>query len=297
MTLPRPRKKVLLLLALLLILAGALWAVLTGRADPRLQIIGTKLSGAFPALTWMDVLRSLPPYYLRPYKTVFVTLKARGQPPCPSLFETPLGSFWGRNDDRVALELVVFEELANTYQRGSVTVRPGDVVFDLGAHLGTFAAVALRRGARLVVALEPEPVNAACIEKTFRDEIAQGRLVLVKAAAWDAPGTLHFGGTGLLGKIEGADAAATFSVPATTIDLTVERLRLDRVDFIKMDIEGAERQALAGARNTLARFGPRMALCIYHLPDDPALLPRLARAARPAYRVFTNPTRKQAFFE
>jgi hypothetical protein len=256
-TLPRPRKK-------------ALWTVLSGNADPRLQIIGTKLRGAFPALTWRDVLRSLPPYALRPYKTVFVRLKARGQPPCPALFETPLGSFWARNENRNSLELVVFEELANTYQRGSVTVRPGDVVFDLGAHLGTFTAVALRRGARLV---------------------------LVKAAAWDAPGTLHFGGTGLLGKIESADAAATFSVPATTIDLTVDRLRLDRVDFIKMDIEGAERHALAGARNTLARFGPRMALCIYHLPDDPALIPRLARAARPAYRVFTNPTHKQAFFE
>lgn len=284
MTLPRPRKK-------------ALWTVLSGNADPRLQIIATKLRGSFPALTWRDVLRSLPPYALRPYKTVFVRLKAPGQPPCPALFETPLGSFWARNENRNSLELVVFEELANTYQRGSVTVRPGDVVFDLGAHLGTFTAVALRRGARLVVALEPEPVNAACIEKSFPEEIARGRLVLVKAAAWDAPGTLHFGGTGLLGRVQAADGDATSLVPATTIDLTVDRLRLDRVDFIKMDIEGAERHALAGARDTLARFGPRMALCIYHLPDDPALIPRLARAARPAYRVFTNPTRKQAFFE
>ena len=60
---------------------------------------------------------------------------------------------------------------------------------------------------------------------------------------------------------------------------------LDRVDFIKMDIEGAERHAVAGARQTIARFAPRMALSVYHRPDDPEVIRELVLSARPTYQM------------
>jgi FkbM family methyltransferase len=50
----------------------------------------------------------------------------------------------------------------------------------------------------------------------------------------------------------------------TTIDKIVDELHLPRVDLIKMDIEGAEVKALAGARNTLSRFHPRMSTAAEH---------------------------------
>jgi hypothetical protein len=71
----------------------------------------------------------------------------------------------------------------------------------------------------------------------------------------------------------------------TTIDNMVQELGLARVDFIKMDIEGAEQKAIAGARKTIARFRPGMALCIYHLKDDPRAIPALVKQINPAYRV------------
>ena len=52
-----------------------------------------------------------------------------------------------------------------------------------------------------------------------------------------------------------------------------------------MDIEGAERRALAGARRTLARFGPRMAISSYHLRDDPAVIPAVVHQAQPRYHI------------
>jgi hypothetical protein len=61
-----------------------------------------------------------------------------------------------------------------------------------------------------------------------------------------------------------------------------------------MDIEGAERSALRGGRETLSRLGPRLVLCIYHRPDDPVALPQLVREARPGYRMESNQT--QAYF-
>ena len=62
--------------------------------------------------------------------------------------------------------------------------------------------------------------------------------------------------------------------------LLVEELKLDRVDFIKFDIEGAEHQALRGARETLRRLRPRLAMSAYHLPDDARTLPAEVRENR-----------------
>ena len=71
----------------------------------------------------------------------------------------------------------------------------------------------------------------------------------------------------------------------TTVDKLVAELQLPKVDFIKMDIEGAEREAVVGARNTIAKFRPRMALCIYHIQGDETMVPKLVRDAVSDYKV------------
>ncbi len=86
------------------------------------------------------------------------------------------------------------------------------------------------------------------------------------------------------------------SVQAVAIDETSARLGVSRVDFIKMDIEGAERHALAGARTVLGRDKPKMAVCLYHLPDDPEVIPRVVREAQPAYRWVPSATGEVGFF-
>jgi hypothetical protein len=69
----------------------------------------------------------------------------------------------------------------------------------------------------------------------------------------------------------------------TTISIGgfVEEQRLDRVDFIKFEIEGAERHALDGAADTIRRYAPKLALSAYHLPDDPFVLAQKVLALRP----------------
>ena len=58
---------------------------------------------------------------------------------------------------------------------------------------------------------------------------------------------------------------------------------LERVDFIKADIEGAERLMLKGAQETLRRFAPKLSICTYHLPDDKEVLEALIKQANPHY--------------
>ena len=90
-----------------------------------------------------------------------------------------------------------------------------------------------------------------------------------------------------------SDRAVT--VRAVTLDGLVDELKLDRVDFIKMDIEGAERHALAGASRLLAAYKPRLAICIYHAADDPDVVPRVVLAANDNYQTFRR-SGFQAYF-
>jgi hypothetical protein len=70
---------------------------------------------------------------------------------------------------------------------------------------------------------------------------------------------------------------------AITLDGFVHENNLEKVDFIKADIEGAERYMLMGAKNVLHDFAPKIAICTYHLPDDPKVLRELILDANPKY--------------
>ena len=67
----------------------------------------------------------------------------------------------------------------------------------------------------------------------------------------------------------------------TAIDNVVKD---ERVTFIKMDIEGAELKSLMGARNTIIKNHPRLAICAYHKPEDLYELPGYILSLVPEYK-------------
>jgi hypothetical protein len=69
----------------------------------------------------------------------------------------------------------------------------------------------------------------------------------------------------------------------------MEELKLPRVDFIKMDIEGAETRALTGAQQTLEKYHPRLSISVYHAADHPEAVPRIVRQAWAGYQVECGP--------
>jgi len=167
-----------------------------------------------------------------------------------------------------------------------LTVQPGDIVIDCGAHVGVFTKKALQLGAEKVVAIDPGALQGESFRRNLETEIEDGRVVLVPAGVWSEPGSMTLymvtdnSGMGSLIEHPGTKQV---EVPVTTIDILVEELRLPRVDFIKMDIEGAEREALAGARSTMERFRPRLMIDSYHRPDDMTVIPKLLKAAHEDY--------------
>ena len=203
------------------------------------------------------------------------------------LWNTPCGPLWAPASERSTLVYCIGEQERGFYGVGSRGVQPGDVVLDCGANFGTFTRHALNLGAGLVVALEPGQVAAGCLVRSFADQ--QGVLV-EPVGVWDRDATLTLVESSVSSSANSfvlplEQTSGASAVPVRSIDSLVESLNLPRVDFIKMDIEGAELKALAGARRTIEKWKPRLAICTYHLPDDPRKIAELVRSIRPDYRL------------
>ena len=182
------------------------------------------------------------------------------------LYETPEGDFWlPQRDDVWSLAVVLAEQEQEMYgHAGSLGVRPGDVVIDGGAHVGLFTRTALAAGASKVVTFEVTPKALLCLRRNLAKEIAEGKVVVVDKGVWHEEATLPLvivDGCSVCNSVTHQMPAAV-DVPLTTIDHAAEALKLARVDFIKLDIENAEANALRGAAQTLRRFHPRVAVAL-----------------------------------
>jgi FkbM family methyltransferase len=207
------------------------------------------------------------------------------------LWETSKGAFWIPATSDFTLHYDLAEQERKIYGSGDKFVRRGDVVLDCGANIGVFTREALAAGAKLVIAIEPAPDNLECLRRNMEHDIKAGRVIVYPKGVWDKDDVLTM-------RIDPKNSAAdtfviqreglqdsTVKLPLTTIDNMVKELKLERVDFIKMDIEGAEPRALAGAKDTLARFRPRLAISVYHTPEDKYSVPQIVNTTWSGYKM------------
>jgi len=147
---------------------------------------------------------------------------------------------------------------------------PGALAIDIGANLGEWT-VPLARAVGMggqVLACEPAPLAAKALEATLRanalrqaevircaigdhDGSAEFAIPVVTSARTDT-GTARIGAAGL-----GHEA---LSVPLSSLDSLAAERSFERVDLIKIDVEGHERQVLDGAEATLRRFRPTLVI-------------------------------------
>jgi len=166
----------------------------------------------------------------------------------------------------------------NIYER-HYGLKPGDVVLDVGANYGVFTIKAARKVGKdgLVIAIEPDPVHVKYLEKNVKLNGLKN-VIIVKKAVWSSRKVLRFkrfagGGANGIADLH-LDEVGEFlekkilieeiNVEADTLDSIIRDLGLSRVDFIKMDIERAEVEAIKGAWKTLQKYSPHLAIAAYH---------------------------------
>lgn len=167
---------------------------------------------------------------------------------------------------------------------GAFCVNENDVVFDVGANMGLFTSYALWKKAS-VYAFEPN--SLLCKELSRYEKWYRNKLKVVTAALADSNGYANFSDGGM--ECAGAHIDNTddkgIKVEIKTIDEYVKCNKIDKIDFIKADIEGAERHMLLGATETMKNHAPKLAICTYHLKDDKEILEAIIKQANPQYKV------------
>lgn len=143
-------------------------------------------------------------------------------------------------------------------------LKPGQHVLDIGAHIGLFAMhmAAIVGPSGSVHAFEPFAENADCLERSVRENRFQDRVVVERkavgrqsgtAALLFAPYSLNTGGAFLAR--DGVSLPGHETRPVATIALDEYPLRRP-VSFVKIDVEGAEPLAIAGAQRMLREDRP-----------------------------------------
>jgi FkbM family methyltransferase len=156
-----------------------------------------------------------------------------------------------------------------------------EIYVDGGSYDGDTVRLFIERvGGRFaqVYAFEPDPCTFAALRRNFADE---PRVRPINAGLSSRSGRLRFRDDGSRGAIFAEDGGIDMTV--TTIDDVVGE---GRVTFIKMNIEGAEIDALHGARRTIRRCLPKLAISAYHRPSDLWRIAEIIRDISDRYGLF-----------
>lgn len=156
--------------------------------------------------------------------------------------------------------------------------KEGDIVIDVGAHVGMFAIKEseLVGDKGLVVAIEPDPGNLVLMQHNLKSYNLHNVKIVGKAALDRATKMSLF--------LSHSSACHSLcyrhknhiEVEADTIDNIVSELGLDHVDFIKIDAEGAELEVLKGGERILSSPGIKLSIASYHdLPNGQPEVPSI----------------------
>lgn len=154
------------------------------------------------------------------------------------------------------------------YIRPEMEVKYGDVVVDAGACEGYYARYALNRGASRVILFEPCPELACGLKKTFEKEIDMGKVcVIEKALGRKRCNHILFVNKNMFCSSSiavGSNNDIKKYISIISLDEVMESMNIQNINILKMDIEGAEVNAIIGAKKIIKKSHPRIIVATYH---------------------------------
>ena len=168
---------------------------------------------------------------------------------------------------------IILQQYRCTNTDGVIEVGVGDTVIDAGGCWGDTALYfAYKTGANgKVYSFEFLTENLAIFRRNMAINPDYAQTVeLIDKPLWSVSGVdlmIEGNGPGTRVVTSSLDPRAK-RIKTLSIDDLIEQQNLQRLDFIKMDIEGAEMEALAGAKKSIQRFRPKLAISVYHRLQD-----------------------------
>lgn len=163
-----------------------------------------------------------------------------------------------------------------------------EVFLDIGAYRGKAIVEFARRtknSYERIIAFEPDKNTLLALRRVVESNCIQ-KIEIHNKGAWNKHEVMHFS-AGREGGSRIAEGSAA-AIPANSIEVdAIDNVLLGRrVTYISMDIEGAEHNAILGAKLTIKKWKPKMAVCVYHKREDLFDLLLLLKSFVPQYKFY-----------
>jgi len=179
---------------------------------------------------------------------------------------------------------IYFEQVYDKFYR----LQNDDIVVDIGAHVGLFT-LKVAREAELVVAVEPHPFNYRLLTMNIAlNKLENVIPVKLALSNYSGKAKLYLRSTashtlkGQWFRLE-----SWLEVEVETLDRLIDELRLNKVTFVKIDVEGAELDVLKGSERVLTENDCLfLAIATYHYPEEVFEVAKYLLMK--GFKVFTN---------
>ncbi len=164
---------------------------------------------------------------------------------------------------------------------GILSLSPHENYLDLGAYRGDTIEELIRYagGYRKIIAIEPDPKTYKKLCSYIADK---NNVTAYQKLVWRKNNlSLLFADNG--GRNSTLDSRSGIYIDTITIDEVAKNMQ---ISYIKMDVEGAEKEVLAGGTRTLQSFMPKLNVAVYHRFEDVFAIPLMIHAINPDYRFY-----------
>lgn len=175
--------------------------------------------------------------------------------------------------------------------RHIISAQEGDYVIDGGACYGDTALYFAHKVGNNghIYSFEFNPENLKIFHKNIALNPQIHNITLLEHPLYiDSQTKVYSQGKGGGAKLSLESQEGQEYVMTASIDDLVEQGKIERVDFIKMDIEGSELPALKGAEKTLLKYNPKLAICLYHSESDYVEIPLYLKNLLPHYEFYCD---------
>jgi len=154
---------------------------------------------------------------------------------------------------------------------------------DCGAYIGDTIEELVNQNIDIgyTISFEPDSKNLVSLEHTL-NKLNLNNNIVYPAGVYNKNTILKFANNGIDSSAS-FDEKSSIQVPVVSLDTVILN---SNPNFIKMDIEGAEKEALLGAKNTIQKYKPNLAICLYHKEEDLWELPLLINNIEPSYDMY-----------